>query len=38
MNDLVMQFSYKKKLFYAFWKLFYTPKTAHSSIKLLKFR
>jgi len=38
MNDLVMQSSYKKKLFYAFLKLFYTPKTTQISIKLLKFR
>ncbi|VXA85473.1 hypothetical protein ACIN8IBEIGE_200121 [Acinetobacter sp. 8I-beige] len=37
MNDLVMQSSYKKKLFYAFLKLFYIVQSLHPSIYLLKF-
>ena len=36
MNDLVMQSSYKKKLFYAFLKLFYTQKFTQNLIKSLK--
>lgn len=38
MNDLVMQSSYKNKLFYAFLKLFYIARPLHSSIYLLNFK